>query len=317
MASKFRNWIRPLTSAILCLMVNATAHAGGEWFPSKWGADDEIGAANYLSPERVLSAAKLITTGKVYAMGVPVDRLTPAFPPRELAVTVLMPNQYQGATFGSNKMSYLDDTFNGWLGIGTQIDSLAHLGIDGVFYNGHKATDFAKVTGVDKLGIEKIPPIVSRGVLINMAAHRGVERMEEGDVITTDDVKAAASDQGVTIQEGDVVIFHTGWLSMLDEDPQRYAKGEPGINADTAEYLVSQNIVAVGADTWGVEAVPFKTDAVWDAHQVLLAKTGTYILETLDTSELVEDGVSEFLFVLGQPLYTGAVQAIINPIAIH
>jgi kynurenine formamidase len=83
-----------------------------------------------------------------------------------------------------------------------------------------------------------------------------------------------------------------------------------------AEYLASLNVVAVGADTWGVEAVPFKTDRVWEGHQVLLARNGIYIIETVDTRALIQDGVNEFLFVLGQPLYTGAVQAIINPVAI-
>jgi kynurenine formamidase len=104
---------------------------------------------------------------------------------------------------------------------------------------------------------------------------------------------------------------------MLDEDPARYGPGEPGIDAGAAEYLATLNPVAVGADTWGVEAVPFAGDRVWEGHQVLLAKNGIYILETLDTRELVADGVNEFLFVLGQPHYRGAVQAIINPIAIR
>ena len=75
--------------------------------------------------------------------------------------------------------------------------------------------------------------------------------------------------------------------------------------------------MAVAADTWGVEAVPFKSDRVWEGHQVLLAKNGVYIIETVDTRALIADGIKEFLFVLGQPLYTGAVQAIINPIAIR
>jgi kynurenine formamidase len=291
--------------------------AAQDWFPSKYGADDELGAANLLSPEKVLEAAELITTGKTYALGVPVGRDTPAFPPRSLAVTVLQPDQAHGASFGANKMSYNDDMFTGWLGIGTQIDGLGHLGIDGVFYNGNKAADFAKTTGLTKLGIENIPPIVTRGILIDIAGHKGVERMDEGQIVSADDIQAAMQEQGVEAREGDVIVLHTGWLSMLDEDPARYGAGEPGIDAQAAEYLASLNPVAVGADSWGVEAVPFAGDRVWEGHQVLLAKNGIYILETLDTRELIADGVNEFMFVLGQPLYRGAVQAIINPIAIR
>jgi kynurenine formamidase len=306
-----------LAGALLAAAPAIAQEAAPDWAPSKWGADDTLGAANYLTPEVVLRAAELITEGRVYQMGVPVGRTTPAFAPRSLAVTILMPNQYEGETFGDNGMSYVDDMFTGWLGIGTQIDSLAHLGIRGAFYNGNRAKDFVKVTGVEKMGIEGIPPIVTRGVLLDIAAVRGVEMMEEGDVITVEDIETAMERQDVDIREGDVVILHTGWLRMLEEDPRRFAAGEPGIDATSAEWLVTKNPVAVGADTWGVEAVPFATGAVWGAHQVLLAKSGTYIIETLDTRELIADGVDEFMFVLGQPRYVGAVQAIVNPVAIR
>jgi kynurenine formamidase len=308
---------RIATSALAGCLLFAGSVAAQDWYPSKYGADDEIGAANLLSPDKVLAAAELITTGKAYPMGVPIDRDTPAFPPRSLAITVLQPNQGNGASFGANKMSYNDDMFNGWLGIGTQIDGLGHLGIDSVYYNGNKVEDFAKTTGLTKLGIEKIPPIVTRGILIDMAGHKGVEQMNEGEIISADDIQAAMQDQGLEAREGDVIILHTGWLDMLTDDPARYGAGEPGIDAGAAEYLASLNPVAVGADTWGIEAVPFAADRVWEGHQVLLAKNGIYILETLDTRDLIADGVNEFLFVLGQPLYTGAVQAIINPIAIR
>jgi kynurenine formamidase len=306
-----------MSSVLAACMLLGGSVAAQDWYPSKYGADDEIGAANLLSPEKVLAAAQLITTGKTYPLGVAVGRETPAFPPRSLAVTVLQPNQANGASFGANKMSYNDDMFTGWLGIGTQIDGLGHLGIDSLYYNGNKAQDFAQTTGLTKLGIEKIPPIVTRGILIDMAGYKGVEQMGEGEIISADDIQAAMQAQNVEAREGDVIVLHTGWLDMLTEDPARYGAGEPGIDAGAAEYLATLNPVAVGADTWGVEAVPFAADRVWEGHQVLLAKNGIYILETLDTRELIADGVNEFLFVLGQPLYTGAVQAIINPVAIR
>lgn len=300
------------------LLSAVPALAQDKWHPSKWGAADEIGAANLLTPEKVLEAAKLVKTGKAYPLGIAVGRDTPAFPPRSLAVTVLSPNQAQGTTLAGNKMSYNDDMINGWLGVGTQIDGLGHLGIDNTYYNGNQAKDFVKVTGLEKLGIDKIPPIVTRGVLIDMAKHKGVEMMKEGDAITADDVKAAMKAQNVTVGKGDVVVFHTGWLSMLDQDAKRFADGEPGIDVGAAEYLASLEPVAVGADTWGVEAVPFADKTrIWEGHQTLLAKNGIYILETLDTRAMVKDGVKEFLFVLGQPRYKGAVQAIINPVAIN
>lgn len=284
---------------------------------SRWGKHDTLGSANYLSPELVLKAAELVVEGKVYALGIPVGSATPAVPPRTFAINVFMPNQYGGATFGSNEASYLDDMITGWLGTGTQIDSLAHAGRRGVFYNGNKAVDFVTAAGVKKLGIEDIPPIVTRGVLIDIARYRGIDRLEEGEVITGKELNAAANSQGVEIHEGDVVIIHTGWLSMLYEDPERFMAGEPGLDGSAAEYLIGKHVVAVGADNWGLEAVPFKTDAYFDVHVTLLADNGTYILEALDTRELAADKTYEFMFVLGQPRYIGAVQAIINPVAIR
>ncbi|PVH68775.1 cyclase family protein [Cadophora sp. DSE1049] len=306
-----------LYTALLALALTSLVQTQNIIIPvSKWGPLDEIGAANWLTPQKVLEASKLITTGKTYRLGIPIDRSTPAYPPRTMAITVMMPGQEQGKTIGDNKVSYIDDMFNGWLGIGTQLDSLAHLGVDGTFYNGRNARDFVEVTGVKKMGIEKIPPIVTRGVLLDMAKHKGKTQLVEAEIITADEIKAAQQAQGVEIKEGDVVVLHTGWLSMLYTDPKRYGAGWPGIDVGAAEYLASLNVIAVGADTMGLEAVPFKSTRLWEGHQVLLAGNGIYILETIDTRGLIKDGVKEFMFVLGQPLYTGAVQAIINPVAI-
>ncbi|TGD99796.1 cyclase family protein [Methylobacterium nonmethylotrophicum] len=304
-----------LAAAAGCL---AATCAGAQEIPvSRWGAEDEIGAANHLSPAKVQEAVKLVTTGKTYALGIPIDRGTPAFPPRNFAVTVMAPNQPEGVTFGANKMSYLDDMVTGWLGVGTQIDGLAHLGTDSTFYNRNRMKDIFDTTGVKKLGAHKIPPIVTRGVLLDVAKAKGKDRLMEGELVTVDDIKAAEKAAGVTPGKGDVVVLHTGWLSMLGEDAKRFGAGEPGIDAEGARYLAGKDVVAVGADTWGVEAVPFKGDRVWEGHQILLAQNGIYILETLDTRALIRDGVSEFLFVLGAPRYVGSIQAIINPVAIR
>lgn len=318
--------LRNIGKAVLAAAMLAPLAASGQqpqqganWFPSRYGADDQIGAMNLLNAQKVLEAARLVQRGQVYRLGVPVGRETPAFPPRSAAVTVMMPDQFEGATVPSeNRMSYADDMFTGWLGVGSQIDSFAHLGIDNVFYNGNHARDFMRTTGVTRLGIEGIPPMVTRGVLVDMAKARGKPMLEEGEIITADDLRAAMRDQGVEVRQGDVVLIHTGWVELLERDPPRFGKGEPGIDNGAAEFLASLGVVAVGADTWGVEAVPFKNpNRIWEGHQTLLAKNGIHILEVMDTRALARDGAREFLFVLGQPLLRGAVQAIINPIAIR
>lgn len=294
------------------------AAAPGPVRPSRWGPNDQIGNANLLTPQKVQEAAKLVTQGKTYPLGITVDRSTPAYPPRSIAVTVFMPGQEGGQTFGSNKVSYVDDMINGWLGVGTQLDSFAHLGTDYTFYNGNRAQDFVRTTGVTKLGIEQIPPLVTRGVVVNLARFKNKERLDGGELVTADELRQAMQQQNVRVTPGDIVVLHTGWLSMLAQDPAKFGAEEPGIDGAGAEYLASLQPVAVGADTWGVESVPFKDpNVLWHGHQVLLAQNGIYIIETLDTAGLVRDGVTEFMFVLGQPRYKGAVQAIINPVAIR
>lgn len=304
---------------VACLAGGAVAQ---DWTESQWGPEDEIGAANRITPESVLAASQLITTGKTYNLGIVVDSSTPAFSPRSMSVTVLQPNQIETDGLGSNGMTYNDDIFTGWLGIGPQIDGLGHIGVKHTYYNGFHDSEFAKADGLTKLGIEKLPPIVTRGVLLNMAAHFDQEIVQEGTPYTKEDIQAAASAQGVEIREGDTVLFHSGWLNLLDgenPDHQRYVSVEPGLGISGAEYLAEIGVVAVGADTWGLETLPFEegADGVFKVHQILIPQNGIFILENMETRELVADNVNEFMFVLGATRLKGAVQMMINPTAIR
>lgn len=309
-----------LRTGLLCGALTLSMHAAADnhWPTSKWGKDDTLGAMNMMGPELTLKAAKLITTGKTYRLGIETNAKTPAYPPRTFSLHVLAPNQYAGASYGENKFTFFDDIIAGWMGVGSQLDGLGHAGTDGVYYNGHKPADFARPDGLLSMGIEDLPPIVSRGVLIDMAACKGVEMMTEGTAITRDDIVACEKKQGVTIEKGDVVLFNTGWLKLLDSDPVRFGKVEPGLGVSGAEYLAGKEVAMVGADTWGVEVIPFENDKVmFRVHQILLNLNGIYILENMDTRGLAADKAYEFMFVLGPARMTGAVQMIINPIAIR
>lgn len=297
----------------------ASSALAADCTPSKWGADDEIGSANLVTPERVKAATKLVKQGKTSPLGVVIDSSTPAFPPRGLSVQVVQPNQQGGTRLFAYKGSYNDDLIQTWLGIGSQIDGLGHLGSEGMYYNCNDEKDFAAITGLKKLGTHAIPPMVGRGVLVNMAKHFGVETLEAGKFFTAADIQAAAKSQGVKIQEGDVVLFHTGWTDgKLKSDPMAWVSGEPGISEDAAEWLASQNVMAVGADTWGLDVVPpEKEGRPFFGHVVLLKDNGIYILETMNTGPLAADNVTEFMFVLGQARIRGTVQMIINPVALY
>lgn len=310
-----------LRAIVLCCSVAVVGTVGTasaqDWTKSKWGPNDEIGAANYMKPELVVKAASLVKTGKTYALGIPVDNKTPAYPPRGFKVTIVQPGQAGIPGLGPNKATYNDDIIEGWIGVGSQIDGLGHLGIEHVYYNGNKLADFADPTGLKKLGIEKIPPMVTRGVLLDMAAHYNTDVVKEGTAFNVKEIEEVAKKQGVEIRQGDVVIFHTGWLSLIGKDNKRYSAGEPGLGVEGAKYLTGKGVVAVGADTWGLEVLPFESKNLFEVHQILLAMNGTYILENMDTAELAKDKAYEFLFVLGQPRFKGAVQSMINPVAIR
>jgi len=289
-----------------------------DWCKSKWGPNDELGAANLLTPELAAAAAKLVKTGKSYSLGAETNSKTPAFGARSWALVINQPGQVGGGGLGPTKTNYNDDIYMGYVGTGTQIDGLGHIGVDNVYYNCNKNADFVQPDGLKKLGIEKIPNFVTRGVLLDMAAHLGVAVVPEGTAFNRKEIDEVAAKQGVEIRKGDVVIFHTGWLSFVGKDDKRYLSGEPGLGKEGAEYLAGKEVVAVGADSWGLEVIPFeKGVGVFEVHQILIPKNGIYILENIATAGLAADKAYEFMFVLGHSKITGGVQAIINPTAIR
>jgi kynurenine formamidase len=300
--------------ALTQLAGQATAQ---DWTQSKWGPKDELGSANYITPELVVKAAQLVKTGKTYNLGIETNAKTPAFPPRTFKLTIIQPGQAGIPGLGPNKTTYNDDIIDGWVGIGSQIDGLGHIGVEHVYYNGTKLAEFADANGLKKFGVEKLPPLVARGVLLDMAVHYGTDIVKEGTAFNTKEIEAVAKKQGVEIRKGDVVLFHTGWTSLIGKDDKRYNSGEPGLGVDGAKYLVGKGVLAIGADTWGLEVLPFEGKTVFEVHQILIPMNGTYILENMNTGPLAADKAYEFLFVLGVPRITGAVQGIINPVAIR
>jgi kynurenine formamidase len=159
--------------------------------------------------------------------------------------------------------------------------------------------------------------MVTRGVLLDMAAYYNTDVVKEGTAFNVKEIDDVAKKQGIEIRQGDVVIFHTGWLSLIGKDDKRYSAGEPGLGVEGAKHLTGKGVVAIGADTWAVEAIPFESKNVFEVHQILLPMNGTYILKNMDTAELAKDKAYEFLFVLGQPRFRGGVQSMINPVAIR
>jgi len=307
--------LRRLLLGFAIASLAATAQADDAWYPSRYGKDDTIGAANNLSAAGVLEAVKLVKTGKTYSLGVTTGPDTPAYGTRNFqifteALTI-------GAPLGTNQATGNDDFLATWLGVGSQIDGLGHLGIDSVYYNGHKDSEFLRPHGLLLLSTDKIPPIVTRGVLLDFVALKG-GNLAPGAAVNRPEIEAAVAKQGTPIRKGDVVLLHTGWLAAMEKDKKAFLEKEPGLGKNGASYLASLGVVAVGADSWAVEAIPPEDpNEAFPVHQILLPRNGVYILENMNVGALAADKAYEFLFVLGQPKFAGAVQAIINPIAIR
>src|ERR1043165_6244953 len=307
-------------SLALLIVLNTSGHAQQKpcLTASKFGPDDQVGNLNYVTPAKTLAATKLGTKGKTYRLAIETNKDTPAYPPRTFAVTIVQPGQTAGGSLGPTKTTYNDDLIVGWAGVGTQLDGLGHIGIDGLYYNCNKASDFAMTDGLRKLGVEHVPAVATRGVLLDMAGYFNTDIVKEGTAFNRAEIEGAMKRQGIkTIEKGYVVLFYTGWLKLLGKDNKRFGSVAPGLGRDGARYLASREVAMIGADTWSFEVVPFEKDAgIFEVHQILIPMNGIHILENINTEEMVKDKAWEFLFTLGPARITGAVQGIINPIAI-
>ena len=211
------------------------AQAGGQNCAGRYGPNDQAGALNRITPAKTLEATRLVKQGKAMRMGIETNSKTPAFAPRTFSITVLTPGQEYGRSLGETKTNYNDDIIMGWVGIGSQLDGLGHIGIDGTYYNCAKGADFVTAGGLKKYGIETVPAIATRGVILDMVALTGQNPVREGTAFNRKEIDAALARQGnMKIGAGDVVIFRTGWTQLSGKDDQRYGTVEPGLGIEGA-----------------------------------------------------------------------------------
>lgn len=313
--SRARSAVR-MAAALLAVLAGGSAAFGqqGDWFPSPWGAGDERGAANRLTPEKVLAAKDLIEHGKVYQLGRVYRADMPAFGKRVYEMRIL-----EIGPFAKNELTAHEGYFAGELDqVGTQFDALGHIGVGERFFNGFHHSELGDHHGLTHLGVDKVGPIVTRGVLVDVAGYKGVERLEPGYEITVADLEGALEAQGSSIDEGDAVLIHTGWGSLWNTDSATYYGAGPGIGIDAASFLADRKVVMIGSDNAGVEVVPNPDPTIaFPVHQFLLAQNGIYILESIVTEELANDRAYEFAFVFAPLRLQGASGSPGNPIAIR
>ncbi len=232
------------------------------WFPSRWGLEDAAGALNEITPAVVLDAVRLVRTGRVHDLAHVLHADAPAFPGRTFRSYLTTNYHYVNRRradgspegWGRNAVNWIVEQITATQQMGTHLDALNHLQVGDRTYNGHRVADIAEDWGTNRLGVESLPQIVTRGLLLDVAGVRGVDRLEPGEVITVADAEAAL--EGRSPRPGDGVLFHTGWGGWWGVDDDRYSAGEPGPGRDLAEWLAAHRVAVTGCDTWSHGPVP-------------------------------------------------------------
>ncbi len=294
---------------------------GDKFYPSEFGADDQRGAANRLTPEKTLRAAQLVKQGRTIQLGRVYEQGMPMPGKRHFSLTI--PGLPTGSPSGSNNIVHNDELVSGEIGqVGTQFDGLGHIGVrvngEDLFYNGNKLSEFGDTYGLKKLGVENAGVFFTRGILLDVCALRGNDQLPAGYVITPDELSTCLEMTKLKIEPGDVVFIRTGHGKLWMKDNKAYGDGEPGLGLAAAKFLTDHKVALIGADTWAIEAVPGENkDVLYPVHQWDLTRNGVYHLENLDLEELAASGVREFCFVFSPLRLKGATGSPGNPIAVY
>lgn len=294
---------------------------GRDWWPSEWGPNDERGANNRMTPTKAREAAALIKTGRVYPLSQVLEASIPLFGARHVSITI--PGGPTGGPFGTHVLYFNDEMFSGEIGqVGSQFDGLGHIcnkvGTTIRYYNGFTQEQVGGAYGLQKLGVHTLRPFFTRGIMLDIAGFKGVDRLPITYIVTMDDVTQTLQRQGTREPgEGDVVLFHTGHSKLWKKDNAEYNKGCPGPGKTVANWLVSKKIAVVGSDTWPVEAVPGEdANRPFECHTIWLTMNGIFINENLNLDELVRDKVYEFAWSFNPLMLKGATGSPGNSVAL-
>jgi kynurenine formamidase len=290
---------------------------------NRWGAADRVGSLNHITPERVAAAARLVKTGRIIDLGLAISSrgIQPSGGPRNNPIHIMSITPLDHL---SPDAVYSDDYIIMPLQSVTQWDGLAHVGYDGLLFNGVDAATVTTMNGSTELSIHQIAAkgVAGRGVLLDIAALKGVERLSRGEPIEPADLEAAEKRQGVSVGAGDILLVRTGWIRhfLHDNSPATYWDGEPGLSLACAEWLHTREVAAICSDNWGVEVRDPTEQAGLPLHNVLIRDMGMTLGEIFDLEALTEDcasdGVWEFMFTAPPLKVIGGVGTPITPLAI-
>jgi len=309
----------------------------GPWWPSAHGPQDQAGNSNYITPEKILKSLRIPKTGQTYELGHVYEAEMPQYGYRPYFLTIIPAATPVKEGQGVAQQDY----FTGFIGqMGTQFDAFGHQGkavrmadgsLKNVYYNGFTQEDLSGrnrgVGGLEALGVEHVKPIVTRGILVDIAGFKGVDALESRYEVTLADVRGALQKQGVredSIEAGDAILFNYGWAIHWG-NPAKYNdarffvgenQGSPGIGVEVARWAVEKQASMVGADSCCVTIQPPTRPELGNVHHELLFG-GVMMLENMDLRELARDRVYEFLYLNLTERIRGATGSPVRPIAVR
>ena len=292
---------------------------------SPWGPQDEIGTLNMMTEASKLQVLSKIYIGKTYDLSVDYFVGMPSFhslgdPGYQYWLThtphgTIVDNPNGLGAEMNKKVSYTGDAISMYTHMGTHIDALNHFGLNGKIWNGFTPEEYLGNKGWKKTGAETIPPIIARGILLDVAAATGP--LPKNHHITSQDLQLTLEKQDIKLKKGDVVLIRTGQAKFYDDAPH-YLDNYPGIGLEAVKWLVEeQEIMLLGADNLSFEAFPPEREDNWvPVHTYLLAEKGVMFIEQLFLEELSKDQVYEFAFIATSLKLRGASGSPMRPIAI-
>jgi kynurenine formamidase len=283
----------------------------------RWGEHDERGALNHIAAAQIRGAASLVRSGEVLSLAQPLSPRTPV-PRHRAGVQHFMGRDGGDYAAGARRpggFQFAEDTVMLPLHIGTHIDALCHAWYDDALYNGFPGSGTRSTSGATRCGIDKMGPIVGRGVLLDIAGARG-SPLPDGAAIGREDLERAVGQAGVEIGKGDVVLIRTGWAESEGRADVVSFDSEPGLDVEAALWLAEREIAVLGADNFAVEVIPFAPGTVFPVHQRLIRDFGIPLLEGLLLHQLAATGRREFMFAASPLPVVGGTGSPINPIVI-
>ncbi|HEY1688853.1 MAG TPA: cyclase family protein [Solirubrobacteraceae bacterium] len=286
--------------------------APGNW--GRWGSEDERGAANLLSSERVLAATGAVASGRVISLGEPLDKTTAATIGRPSLSHYMVRDggDYAAGGRALGRSRYADDVIGLSTHTGTHVDALVHVWYGEQIYNGHSQAG-VRSGGASRCGVEKLGPLVGRGLLLDVAAYVGEPYLPAERAIDAEMLEGVRRRAGVSIESGDIVLIRTGWLGGAGDS---YLRGEPGVDFSGAAWLAANDVALVGADNYAVEVLGEHAVDGFPVHELLLRDHGIPLMENVVLDALAQQRPGPFLFVANPLPLRGATASPLAPVAI-